>query len=55
MATTDQASETGPWDGSALAILREWDPAWADQCLRMSKNPWTSGILLKRGRRAMRS
>ena len=24
--------ETGPWD-PALAILREWDPAWAEACI----------------------
>jgi alkylhydroperoxidase/carboxymuconolactone decarboxylase family protein YurZ len=34
----------GPWD-AALARLREWDPAWAEQCVKMSTNPWTSGIL----------
>src|SRR5258705_13241707 len=38
-------SSTGPWDNPALARLREWDPIWVDQCLRISENPWTSGIL----------
>ena len=38
-------SSTGPWDSPALAKLREWEPAWVDQCLKMSDNPWTSGIL----------
>ena len=36
---------TGPWDNPALAKLREWEPIWADQCLKMSDDPWTSGIL----------
>jgi alkylhydroperoxidase/carboxymuconolactone decarboxylase family protein YurZ len=36
---------TGPWDTPALATLREWDPIWADQCLKMAESPWTSGIL----------
>jgi alkylhydroperoxidase/carboxymuconolactone decarboxylase family protein YurZ len=36
---------TGPWGSPALAKLREWDPIWVDQCLKMSDNPWTSGIL----------
>ena len=36
---------TGPWDNPALAKLREWDPIWVDQCLKMSTDPWTSGIL----------
>jgi alkylhydroperoxidase/carboxymuconolactone decarboxylase family protein YurZ len=40
-----QAQETGPWDNSALAKLREWDPIWAGQCLKMSDDPWTGGIL----------
>jgi alkylhydroperoxidase/carboxymuconolactone decarboxylase family protein YurZ len=38
-------SSTGPWDNPALAKLREWDPIWADQCLKMSQDPWTSGTL----------
>lgn len=39
-----QGHETGPWDAS-LAKLREWDPAWAEQCFKMTTNPWTNGIL----------
>ncbi len=39
------ARETGPWDGPALAKLREWDPTWVDQCLDMSVSPWTSNVL----------
>jgi len=38
-------SPTGPWDSLVLARLREWEPAWVDQCLKMSNSPWTSGIL----------
>lgn len=34
----------GPWD-DALAQLREWDPNWAETCLEMTINPWTTGIL----------
>lgn len=41
-AATDQF--TGPWD-SSLAKLREWDPAWAETCRKMSTNPWTSSVL----------
>jgi alkylhydroperoxidase/carboxymuconolactone decarboxylase family protein YurZ len=40
-----QAQESGPWDTCALAKLREWDPIWLAQCLEMSDDPWTSGIL----------
>ena len=39
-----EAEETGPWD-SALATLREWDPAWAQTCVKMTTNPWTAGVL----------
>jgi alkylhydroperoxidase/carboxymuconolactone decarboxylase family protein YurZ len=35
----------GPWDAEALDQLREWEPVWAEQCLKLSANPWTSGIL----------
>jgi alkylhydroperoxidase/carboxymuconolactone decarboxylase family protein YurZ len=50
MAVTNKAqtapdSSTGPWDDPALAKLREWEPAWVDQCLKMSNDPWSSGIL----------
>ena len=34
----------GPWD-TALEQLRQWDPDWAETCVRMSTNPWTSGVL----------
>ena len=36
--------ETSPWD-AALSKLREWDPAWATQCVKMTMNPWTNGVL----------
>lgn len=32
-------TETGPWDGKAFSLLREWDPEWAEACARMSTNP----------------
>ena len=34
----------GPWD-SAVDRLREWDPQWAEACVRMTTNPWTAGVL----------
>ena len=40
----DRRHESGPWD-PALALLREWDPAWAETCVRMTRNPWTAGVL----------
>ena len=43
-AVVEQGQETGPWD-APLAKLREWDPAWAEQCFKMTTNPWTNGIL----------
>lgn len=36
---------SGPWELGALAALRELDPTWAEQCLKMSANPWTNGVL----------
>lgn len=36
--------ENGPWD-SVLRQLREWDPEWAEACVKMTTNPWRSGIL----------
>ena len=45
VANEPEATSTGPWDNATLAKLREWDPAWLDQCLKMSNDPWTAGIL----------
>ena len=42
--TKQVTRETGPWD-AALSQLREWDPDWAESCLRMTTFPWTSGVL----------
>lgn len=46
--TISVAGETGPWQGEALAELREWDRAWADSCARMSTDPWRDGALAPR-------
>ena len=43
-ATVVGSRETGPWD-HALAILREWDPHWAETCAKMTTNPWSSTVL----------
>src|SRR5690348_8426554 len=37
----------GPWD-SAVTQLHEWDPKWADACVKMTTNPWTSGVLSRK-------
>jgi alkylhydroperoxidase/carboxymuconolactone decarboxylase family protein YurZ len=39
--------ETGPWE-SALEQIRVWDPSWAEACVRMTTNPWRSGVLPRR-------
>ncbi|HAB19380.1 MAG TPA: carboxymuconolactone decarboxylase family protein [Verrucomicrobiota bacterium] len=39
-----EPTTSGPWD-DAVNQLREWDPKWADACVKMSTNPWTSGVL----------
>jgi alkylhydroperoxidase/carboxymuconolactone decarboxylase family protein YurZ len=36
---------TGPWNGAAFDQLREWDPAWAKACLKMTTDPWINGVL----------
>ena len=40
-----EGTSTGPWDNPALAKFREWDPLWVEQCLKMSGDPWTNGVL----------
>jgi alkylhydroperoxidase/carboxymuconolactone decarboxylase family protein YurZ len=44
-AIPDGPEERGPWIDAALAKLREFDPTWTEQCLKMSANPWTNRIL----------
>src|SRR5215468_735663 len=46
MAAKALASEqsASPW-AAALDKLREWDPAWAEHCVKMVTNPWRDGIL----------
>jgi alkylhydroperoxidase/carboxymuconolactone decarboxylase family protein YurZ len=39
-----KSNETGPWD-AALEQLREWDPAWAESCVKLTTNPWVRGVL----------
>jgi alkylhydroperoxidase/carboxymuconolactone decarboxylase family protein YurZ len=45
---TAQALASGqpasPW-AAALTKLREWDPVWAEQCVKITANPWKEGIL----------
>jgi len=43
----EQRNVTGPWD-PALTTLRDWDATWADTCVTMSTNPWTSGVLSRK-------
>jgi alkylhydroperoxidase/carboxymuconolactone decarboxylase family protein YurZ len=38
---------SGPWD-PAVDQLVEWDPTWAEACLKMTMNPWVSGVLPKK-------
>src|SRR5215813_2182656 len=48
MAAKDgSATTTGPWD-AALDTLREWDPQWAETCVKMSMNPWSTGVLSRK-------
>jgi alkylhydroperoxidase/carboxymuconolactone decarboxylase family protein YurZ len=44
-ARVNSDRQTGPWEESALATLREWDPEWAETCAKMSTNPWSSTVL----------
>ena len=41
----NKMSATGPWQASALAQLRNWDPAWAEAAERVTLNPWKHDVL----------
>jgi alkylhydroperoxidase/carboxymuconolactone decarboxylase family protein YurZ len=43
-AMTAPIEEMGSW-GPAFDQLREWDPDWAQACLKVTTDPWTNGIL----------
>jgi alkylhydroperoxidase/carboxymuconolactone decarboxylase family protein YurZ len=42
VSASDQPAS--PWT-AALNKLREWDPAWAEQCVKITTNPWMEGVL----------
>jgi alkylhydroperoxidase/carboxymuconolactone decarboxylase family protein YurZ len=43
-SVVEQQHPSGPWD-PALEQLRQWEPAWAETCVTMTTNPWTTGVL----------
>jgi alkylhydroperoxidase/carboxymuconolactone decarboxylase family protein YurZ len=43
-AKASGSDEASPW-AVAQSKLREWDPAWADQALKITTNPWTDRVL----------
>ena len=43
--TRPQDGDAGPWDKTAFAKLKEWDPSWAAVCDAVATNPWRSGVL----------
>ena len=45
MTTASESTATGPFEPAALALLRGWDPEWADTCARMASTPSRSGVL----------
>lgn len=44
-AVLTRKQSAGPWDDAAFTQLREWEPVWADVCEKMTRNPWSSGLL----------
>jgi len=44
---TAPSAETGPWE-AAIRTLCEWDPAWAETCLKMTTSPWRRGLLSRK-------
>jgi len=42
--TASPPRETSSWD-EAVDQLREWDLEWAETCLKLTTNPWTTGVL----------
>lgn len=49
MATGEETANASGSDqpawAAALSKLREWEPAWAEQVIKMETNPWTNGVL----------
>ena len=44
MSRDDSKRRIDSWE-RALQLLREWDPEWAEVTIRMTTNPWKSGVL----------
>ena len=38
----------GPWNVEVAEQFREWDSPFTEICLKMSTNPWTSGVLSRK-------
>lgn len=45
MTTASERTAPGPFEPAALALLRDWDPAWAETCARMASAPSRAGVL----------
>lgn len=39
MKTETSTPVAGPWNEEALE-LRQWEPAWAQACQKVTANPW---------------
>jgi alkylhydroperoxidase/carboxymuconolactone decarboxylase family protein YurZ len=48
MKNEDPNLSAGPWDSAAVDQLRQWDPKWAEACVKMTANPWTNGVLARK-------
>jgi alkylhydroperoxidase/carboxymuconolactone decarboxylase family protein YurZ len=44
----DKTESHGPWSAKTLALLRDWDPAWAADAERMTRTAWQAGGLSPR-------
>jgi endonuclease/exonuclease/phosphatase family metal-dependent hydrolase len=42
--TLDRNQPASPW-AAALNKLREWDPVWAEQAVKITTNSWAAGTL----------
>ena len=47
-SSTSKTSAPGPWEASALAQLREWDPAWAQAAERVTETPGSTTFYRER-------
>lgn len=48
MTLSTLTQPAGPWNEGVVDQFSEWDPGFTEVCVKMTTNPWTSGVLSRK-------